>query len=167
MMVDGFRYCACRVFGCVVYVFRAGGRREVVRCALRSFVRSVFLRGSWCSDYGGTMGGRDVPIISAFPMKYADQVRGVSRRVMPVPGCSAEIDMRIDFRCGGCSRPNFSKSVYSFAPTVFFYKFSRLFLSVRVVKSQNEFETKALASSQVWCHMTRKWCEAFFFRGGV
>ena len=86
MMAGGFRYCACRVFGCVVYVFRAGAKREVVRCAFRSFVRNVFLRGSWCSDYGGTMGGRDVPIISAFPMKYADQVRGVGRRVIPVPG---------------------------------------------------------------------------------
>ena len=77
MMVDGFCFCACLVFGCVDCVFRAGGRREVVRCARRSFVRSVFLPGSWCSDYGGTMGGRDVRIISAFPMKYADLVRGV------------------------------------------------------------------------------------------
>ena len=85
---DGGRLSAsaCHVFVCVVYVFRAGAKREVVRCAFRSFVRNVFLRGSWCSDYGGTMGGRDVPIISAFPVKYADLVRGVSRRVIPVPG---------------------------------------------------------------------------------
>ena len=37
----------------------------------------VLDRGAWCSDYSGTMGGRDVLILSAFPMKYADLVRCV------------------------------------------------------------------------------------------
>ena len=32
------------------------------------------------------MGGRDVRIISAFPMKYADLVRGVGCRVIPNGG---------------------------------------------------------------------------------
>ena len=62
--------------------------------------------------------------------------------------------MSIDFKDGGCSRPDFSKSVNSFGPTVFFYKFSRLRLRFGVVKSQNEFETKELIWNKGWCHGT-------------
>ena len=56
--------------------------------------------------------------------------------------------MRIDLQDGGCSRPDFSKSVNSFGPTVFFYNFFRLFLSIRGAKSRNEFETKAVTLNQ-------------------
>ena len=77
-------------------------------------------------------------------------------RVVPLPGCSAEVDTCINFLPLACSRPDFLKSVNSFGPTVFFYKFSRFFLSIRVVKSQNEFETKAVTLNHAWCHTTRK-----------
>ena len=46
MTADGFRFCAFRDFGCVVCVYSAGGGSEVVRCAFRSLIWSVFLRGS-------------------------------------------------------------------------------------------------------------------------
>ena len=61
----------------------APGVLTVLRDDLRSLVSSVLDRGTWCSDYSGTMGGRDVLILSAFPMKYADLVRCVGRRVIP------------------------------------------------------------------------------------
>ena len=48
-----------------------------MRDNLRSLLSSVLDRGTWCSDYGGTMGGRDVLIISPLPVKYADLVRCV------------------------------------------------------------------------------------------
>ena len=136
VMAGGFRHCACHVFVCVVYVFRAGAKREVVRCAFRSFVRNVFLRGSWCSDYGGTMGGRDVPIISAFPTKYADQAASVGCRVIPVPGRWAEIDAKIVFGPAGCSTVNCSESVNSFRQNGFCVRFFRPWLSFGGVKSE-------------------------------
>ena len=48
-----------------------------MRDNLRSLLSNVLDRGTWCSDYGGTMGGRDVLIIGAFPVKYAHLVWGV------------------------------------------------------------------------------------------
>ena len=56
--------------------------------------------------------------------------------------------MSIDFKDGGRSRLDFSKSVNSFGPTVFFYNFSRFFLSIRGAISRNEFETKAMTLNQ-------------------
>ena len=48
-----------------------------MRDNLRSLLSNVLVRGTWCSDYGGTMGGWGVLIISAVPVKYADLVRCV------------------------------------------------------------------------------------------
>ena len=48
-----------------------------MRCDVCFLIASVLLRGPLCSDYGGTMGGRVVLTISAFPMKYADQAASV------------------------------------------------------------------------------------------
>ena len=48
-----------------------------MRDNLRFLLSIVLGRGTWCSDYGGTMGGRDVLIISPLPVKYADLVRCV------------------------------------------------------------------------------------------
>ena len=48
-----------------------------------------------------------------------------------------------------CSRPNFSKSVNSFGPAVFFSLFSRMWLSFGGAKSQNEFAAPELVEHQL------------------
>ena len=68
--------------------------------------------------------------------------RAVSCRVIPVPGCWAEFDNEIVLGRAECSTVNFSKSVNLFGQAIFCICFSRPWLSIRVVKSQNEFETK-------------------------
>ena len=70
--------------------------------------------------------------------------RAVSRRVIPVPGCSTQVMAKIVFRLLGCETLNFSKSVNSFGLAVFFRNFLRSMLAIRVAKSPNEFETKKL-----------------------
>ena len=80
--------------------------------------------------------------------------RAVSCRVIPNTGCLAEVGSEIVLIRGGCSSLNFSKSVNSFGPTLFFYKFSRSMLSIRAAKSPNEFETKALTWTKGWGHGT-------------
>ena len=73
-------------------------------------------------------------------------------RVIPLPGCSAEVDTRMDFGPSGCSSSNFSKSVNSFGFAVFFRRFSRPMLSIGAAKSPNEFVTKALDWTKGWGH---------------
>ena len=100
------------------------------------------------------MGGWDVLNISAFPTKYADQLASVGCRVIPNTGCSSQVDTKIVFGRGGGSTLNFSKSVNSFCKPVFFYRFLGSRLSIGGVKSQNEFETKALTWTKHRFHDT-------------
>ena len=51
---------------------------------------------------------------------------------------------------------NFSKSVNSFCEPVFFYRFLGSRLSIGGVKSQNEFETKALTCTKYQFHGNEK-----------
>ena len=111
---------------CLAWLYHAGFARRTVRDNLRSLVSSVLDRGTWCSDYSGTMGGRDVLILSALSMKYADLVRCVGGRVIPSPGRLGEVVAKIVFGWSRCSISNFSKSLNAFCPKVFFIVFSHV-----------------------------------------
>ena len=102
------------------------------------------------------MGGRDVPIISAFPMGYADQVRGVSRNVKPSPGRLRQFAPKLVLGFSGCSISNFSKSVYSVGPVLFFPLFSCMCLSVGGVILPNKGVTPERGINNPWCHGIRK-----------
>ncbi len=122
-------------------------------------MKAVTWTNGWCH---GTrkFENRAFDEILKFSVCFSHHFTGNALRVHPV-GTRLTVHRRLyvtrsDFKCGGCSRPNFSKSVNSFVPTVFFHKFSRLFLSIRAVKSQNEFETKAVTLNHGGCHVTRK-----------
>ena len=53
-----------------------------------------------------------------------------------------------------CSRSDFSKSVNSFGPAVFFPLFSRMWLSIGGAKSQNEFAAPDLYSNKLHAMVT-------------
>ena len=74
------------------------------------------------------------------------------RIVIPSPGRFAEVVANIVFGPGWCSMQNFSKSVSSFCPTVFFPYFSRMWLSIGGVKSPNKCVTPELSVDKLWCH---------------
>lgn len=54
------------------------------------------------------------------------------------------------FSLSGCSTSNFSKSVNSFGPTVFFTLFSCMWLSIVGIKSQNKSVTPELGTNKLW-----------------
>ena len=80
--------------------------------------------------------------------------RAVSCRAIPNTGFSSQDGSNIVLVRWGCSTLNFSKSVNSFCVPVFFYKFLGSRLSIGGVKSQNEFETKALTWTKHRFHDT-------------
>ena len=71
--------------------------------------------------------------------------RALSCRVIPVPGCWAEIDAKIVFGAAACSTANCSESVNSFRQNGFCVRFFRPWLSFGGAKSQNKFVTKPLS----------------------
>ena len=85
------------------------------------------------------MGGWDVLFVSAFAMKYADQVGCVSCRVIPNGDKTGQFVPSMEIIPVDRLRPDFSKSVNSFGLAVFFRHSVGLMLSNRGAKSRNEF----------------------------
>ena len=84
------------------------------------------------------------------------------RRVIPWPGGLDEVVAKIVFVCGGCSSVSFSKSVDSFRPTVFCPCFSRMWLSIGGVNSQNKCVTPELGMGKTSVMRRKNWKFWFF-----
>ena len=74
------------------------------------------------------------------------------RRIIPSPGWLGEFVVKIVFTRPGYSTSNFSKSVNSFRPTVFFPLFFRMWLSIRCFKSSNKCVTPELSKAKLRFH---------------
>ena len=76
-------------------------------------------------------------------------------RVIPLPGRLGQFMAKIVFITLASKTLKCSKSVNSFGPTIFFLSEIYLSLSIRVVKSKNEFAAAEILSNMRVVHVTK------------